>query len=413
MMEGHANMPLKSYAASLVASLPLLVGCGPKSEAIVPSPPPPPAAPAVALPPVSIKPASPRCPRPPVALARGYEREVPDWVAGRRIVRCPPDTCSGYASCVCEESGRMVSRTSHLHEHINFDEKGRPIESWSDVLGRRAHAIYLYSEDCLISAHDDDDDLLVDRSCRTPLSCDSRQRSCTECAPMAMELRSPLCQPGICPPQYSRCGCDDAGRIVELLVDAAHTRQTRGYDAAGRISSESYFRGEEPYLQRQTTFDDSGRVIELRILQGKDVTTTRTLFFADGGRRETMYSGDKQVAMSLYDRSTPGEERITITNSQGTTQQTVLLRKVDGTELRVPLTPPITEAWLTCRDAGDCTTVVDHCHCDDAYYVAKRYEQKLRGHLARGCKKDEPVACLAMEMSPPPPPRCLANLCVP
>ena len=307
----------------------------------------------------------------------------------------------------------MVSRTSHLHEHINFDDKGRPIESWSDNLGRRAHALYLYSEDCAVEAHDDDDDLLVDRSCITSLSCDSRQRNCKECAPLAVELRSPLCKPGICPPQYSRCGCDDKGRIVELLVDAAHSRETRDYDAAGRISSDSYFRGDELYLQRKTVFDDSGRVIELRTLQGKDVTTTKTVFFADGGRKETMYLGDKQVAVSLYDRSTPGEERITITNSEGTTRQTVLLRKVDGTERRVLLTPPITEAWLTCQDAKDCTTVLDRCHCDNAYYVAKRYEQKLRSHFERQCKKDEPVPCLAVVMMPPPPPQCVANLCVP
>lgn len=403
---------VESYAAYLVASLSLLVGCGPKSEALVAAPSPPPAARA-ALPAVSVKPASPRCPKPPMALARESEKDVPAWVGSRRIVSCAQDTCRGFASCVCEESGRMVSRTSHLHEHINFDERGRPIESWSDVLGRRAHAVYLYSEDCAIEAHDDDDDLLVDRSCRTLLSCDSRQRSCTECAPMTMELRSPLCKPGICPPQYSRCGCDDRDRIVELLVDAAHSRQTRDYDAAGRITSDSYFRGEALYRQRKTVFDDSGRVIEQRILEGKDVTTTKTLFFADGGRKETVYSGDKQVAVSLYDRSTPGEERITVTNSLGTTKQTVLLRKVGGTELRVPLIPPITEAWLTCQDAKDCTTVIDHCHCDAAHYVAKRYESRLRSHLDRACKKDEPVACLAVVMPPPAPPQCLANLCVP
>lgn len=338
---------------------------------------------------------------------------MPAWSKGLRLVSCPPGTCTGYESCVCDERGRMLSRTSHAREYMIFDEQGRPIESLFDNsdTARRAHLVHFYGSGCTVDGYDLDDDTLLDRVCRRREGC-VQGSGCGECGPVQMVLRSTPCKPGTCPATASRCGCDAQGRVIETVNDQGHYRQLTTYDGAGRITDISSFRGDTLLAQQQTVYDGSGRVIERRDLTSGTTTTTRTEWKADGSRREVYKVNDQQLSETFYDLSKPGQETMTIKTAQGTTTRTTLLRQDNGQPLRVELIPPLTERWLACQDSKDCTVVTDPCQCDAALFVSRRYEQALREHIARQCKKHEPVACPAVILPPPGPPRCVQNLCV-
>ena len=404
------------FVSSVLAlSLGLSGSCGPRNhrpgaelraEAPQPAPSPtpsptPPATPA----------AAPQCPEPPAVVARMSEHAQPAWSTGLRIVRCPQDACAGYESCFCDERGRMISRTSHAREYVIFDEQGRPGEALLDdtATARRAHLIYFYGSGCTVQGFDLDDDTFLDRVCRR---CD-RGSGCQECAPVQMKLRSPPCAPGVCPASFSRCGCDAQGRVVEAVSDPGHYRQITTYDGGGRVIDVSVFRGDTRLSQDQTVFDDRGRVVARIQRQGDATTTVRTEWMADGSRREIAKSGDVQIAETYYDLSKPGQETVTQKTTAGTTTRTTLKRQDDGRPLFVELTPPLTERWISCQDSKDCAVVTDDCECDRAYYVSRRYEHALRGHIARACKTHGPVPCPAVVLPPPGPPRCVQNLCVP
>lgn len=352
-----------------------------------------------------------QCPEPPAVVARMAEHARPAWSAGLRMVRCPQDACVGYESCYCDERGRMISRTSHAREYVIFDEQGRPSESMFDNTdtARRAHLIYLYGSGCTVQGFDLDDDTFLDRVCR---GCE-RSAGCKECGPVQMPLRSTPCAPGACPASFSRCGCDAQGRVVEGVNDQGHYRQTTAYDGAGRVTDVSVFRGDTRLAQTQTVFDDSGRVVERRQRQGDTLMTIRTEWLAGGSRRERVDVGGQQSSETYYDLSKPGQETVTQKTPAGTSSLTTLLRSDNGQPLRIALTPPLTERWITCQDSKDCAVVVDHCQCDKDYFVSRRYEQALREHIARACKKQEPVGCPAVVHPTPGPPRCVQNLCVP
>lgn len=345
-----------------------------------------------------------------------HEGARPAWSTGLSAVRCPQEACLGYESCVCDERGRMLSRTSHAREHVIFDEQGRPSESLFDnsETGRRAHLVYFYGSGCTVEGYDLDDDTLLDRVCRRPERC-VRGAPCQECGPVQMVLRSTPCRSGACPATASRCGCDAQGRVIETVNDQGHYRQLTTYDSAGRITDVSSFRGDTLIAQQQTVFDGSGRVIERRDLASGPITTsttTRTEWKADGSRREIVKVGDLLVSDTYHDLSKPGQETVTIKTQQGTTTRTTLLRQDHGQPLRIELPPPLTERWLTCQSSKDCTVVIDHCQCDAAYFVSRRYEQALRDHIARECRKHGIVACPAVVRPMPGPPRCVQNLCV-
>lgn len=337
---------------------------------------------------------------------------LPAWATGLHSQPCPADRCAGYRSCLCDDSGRMIRRTSHHDETMLFDEQGRPLESSfpEHNTGGTVHLVYVHGSACSVEAFDLDNDGLVERVCRSRTVC-GPSVPCRECAEVQVPLSSAPCAAGVCPPGFSRCGCDAQGRPVEAVNDAAHLRQTTGYDHAGRVVEVTQERAGARLSQRQTVYDDRGRLVEQRAVASGSQTLLRIEWLADGSRREQQYVNGVLLQQTLYDLSRPGRETITVRDASGSRSQTMLLRQDGGRTLRIPIAPPLTEDWLTCRDSQDCRVVIDRCHCDAAFIVARAYESRLRDHVQRACQAQrQPVACPAVVV-PVPVPRCVQGLC--
>lgn len=352
------------------------------------------------------------CPDVPTMITQTSASERPGWAAGLRARPCPGDRCLGYQSCLCDDSGRLISRTSHHDETMLFDESGRPQESrFPDrSTGRTVHVVYAYAGDCTVEAFDLDNDGWVERFCRVRSVCGPGVL-CRECADVQVELLSRPCPAGVCPALYSRCGCDEKGRIIEAVRDAEHSRQTTRYDSAGRIIEEAHYRAGQRLLLQQTAYDSRGRVVEQRVIPQGPQTRTQIEWHDDGSRREVVYLDDKPQRETRVDLSQPGRETVTIRDATGTHTQTTLLRRDGGRTLRIPLSPPVTEDWLACREQNDCRVVFDRCHCDAAWIVGRSFEPQLRQHVERTCQRQQaPVPCPTV-VFPVPVPRCVQGLC--